>query len=183
MQGTSKERSQGRRVGTSALVTLILPQSLCTSAFWVSQGVSPKIILLNGRVSCRSAHLWLLIPGDERGRVAGTDGSGGNVLVQNLGSPRFCGQEEQAPGWCLSCSDVVHGQTCTYTAGLRVWGGNSSSLPGHPRSLWIRSGTPSAQGRTRHQTSLLMLPVRVFRHLTAAGFLSFSSCFLPKGSS
>lgn len=74
--------------------------------------------------------------------------------------------------WSLSCSDMVQGQTRTYSAGLRVWGGNSCSLPGHPR-IW------HAQG----QTSLLRLPARVFRRLTTAGFLSFSSCFLPEGAS
>lgn len=80
--------------------------------------------------------------------------------------------------WCLSCSDVLQGQTRTSSAGLRVWGGNSSSLPGHPPSLCRRSVTLSAQG----QASLLSLPVPVFRHLTTAGFLSFSSCFLPRGA-
>lgn len=37
IQGTSKGRSQGMKVGTSALFTLMLPQSLCTSDFWISQ--------------------------------------------------------------------------------------------------------------------------------------------------
>lgn len=54
--------------GTSAPFALMLsPWSLCTSAFWVFQCLSLKIIL-NGRASCRDAHLRLVIPGDERGR-------------------------------------------------------------------------------------------------------------------
>lgn len=63
--------------------------------------------------------------------------------------------------WSLSCSDVVPGQTRTYSAGLRIRGGNSSSLPGYPHALCPGSGTPSAQGRTRGQTSLLRFPVCV----------------------
>lgn len=41
-----------------ALCTDAAPWLLCTS-FWISQRLSPKIVL-NGRVSCRDAHLWLV---------------------------------------------------------------------------------------------------------------------------
>lgn len=62
--------------------------------------------------------------------------------------------------------------------------GREFALPAWtPTFLAHKSGTLSAQGRTRGQTSLLRLPVGVFRHLTAAGVLSFSSGFLPKGAS
>lgn len=48
-----------------------------------------------------------------------------------------------------------------------------------PSFLCPVSGTPSAQGKTRGQTSLLSLPVSVFRYLTTAGFLSFSTPKVP----
>lgn len=105
IQGISKERSQGRKASTSALFTLMLPHGHCAlQLFGYPRVCPPKIILLNARASCRSAHLWLVIPGDKRGRVAGTDELGWGRAC--TGSPRCPGREEQAPVWCLSCSDV-----------------------------------------------------------------------------
>lgn len=81
-------------MGTSALFALMLPHGGCAHQLFGYPRICPLKIILNGRASCRDAHLQLVIPGNEEGRVAGTDESGWERAC--TGSPKRCGQEEQA---------------------------------------------------------------------------------------
>lgn len=116
------------------------PRSLCTSAFWVSKGVSPH----QNNFIKREGELQECSP--VAGNPRGLPGQGGRIRRVGVGPCLYrLSKEDQAPVWGLSCSDVLQGQTRTSSAGVRVCGGNSSSLPGHPPSLCCRSVTLSAQ--------------------------------------